>query len=97
MPSLELTCPSCGKVNTAAPCLRCGCDLAPLFAIRREAEGALGSAAEHLRRGAAHEALADAERSWNLRHSAKAARVACLASVALRDFAALAEWRSRDR
>jgi hypothetical protein len=95
VPALEIACPSCGKTNAAAPCQRCGCDLAPLFAIRREAAHALGAAAQHLRNGAPREALDDAWRSWNLRRSAEAVRVACLASIALGDLDSLVEWRNR--
>lgn len=95
MPASEIACPSCGKTNTIAPCQRCGCDLAPLFAIRREAASALGAAARHLRKGAAQEAREEAWRSWDLRHSAEAVRVACLASIALGDPDGLAEWRNR--
>jgi hypothetical protein len=95
MPALEIACPSCGKTNAAAPCQRCGCDLAPLFAIRRAAETALGSAAQHLRKGAAREALADAGRSWDLRNSVEAVHLACLASIVLGDMHELGEWRNR--
>ena len=95
MPASELACPSCGKTNTAAPCQRCGCDLAPLFAICREAASALEAAARHLRNGAAQEARDEAWRSWDLRHSAEAVRVACLASISLRDLDGLLEWRNR--
>src|SRR5580700_274993 len=97
MPASELACPSCGKINAAAPCQRCGCDLAPLFAIGCAAATALVAAAQHLRQGPAREALDDAGRSSDLRRSAEPVHVACLASIALGDLDGLVEWRNRGR
>lgn len=90
-----LSCPSCGKVNLAAPCQRCGCDLAPLFAIRQAARARLASAAESLRQGEAVAAHEYAGQSWGLRHSSEAARLAFLACIVMREFDAALLWRRR--
>ena len=91
----SVLCPSCGKVNNTAPCQRCGCDLAPLFAIDLAAQARLASAAASLRDGEALAAHEHAGQSWELRHSSEAARVAFLACVAMEEFDAALLWRRR--
>ena len=88
-------CPSCGKASPSAPCPRCGCDTAPLFAILEAARGRIAAAAASLRHGYPAEAREQAGESWNLRHTREAARLAFLACVAMEDFDWAAVWRHR--
>ena len=91
----EIVCPSCAKANESAPCRRCGCDLSSLFAIDRAAGIELAAAAKCLRTGKAADARNHAARSWQLRHTLVAARLAFLACVALADSAAARYWCCR--
>jgi len=92
---MEIVCPSCGKANQSTPCGRCGCDLSPLFAVYGAAEFELRVAGKCLRSGNLDEAREHAAKSWELRHSPEAARLAFLACIALDDFASARLWRQR--
>ncbi|MDB6152185.1 MAG: hypothetical protein JWL90_638 [Chthoniobacteraceae bacterium] len=92
---MEISCPSCGKLNQASPCLRCGCDLATLFNLRHAAEQALAEATRFLREGEMADAYGQASRSWELRHSAPAAQLAFLAAIGMADFPGALKWRER--
>ncbi|MES2569076.1 MAG: hypothetical protein V4710_03360 [Verrucomicrobiota bacterium] len=92
---MEITCPSCGKLNRETPCQRCGCELNALFELSHAANEAVAEAAHALRRGQADAALENARRSWQLRHGKEAARIAFLASLALADFPGALLWRNR--
>jgi hypothetical protein len=89
---MEIVCPSCGKANQSTPCLRCGCELSQLFAVCRAAEFELRIAGKCLRFGNVDEAREHAAHSWELHHSAEAARLAFLACIALGDFARSRLW-----
>lgn len=94
---MELTCPACRKLNTLAAdsreCGRCGCDLDQLAHIATAARRYRQEAMQCLRAGDWPAALAQAERSWELRHTREAAQVACLAAAASRQGSALKQWR----
>jgi hypothetical protein len=95
---MEFACPACGKTNdlrTAAACSRCACDLTALAAIIGGAIWHLKAAAREIRAKEWRAALAHAERSWALRHSPRAAQLACLASLALREGGEALRWRGR--
>jgi hypothetical protein len=83
---MDITCPSCGKMNQSTPCLRCGCDLSPLLAVCRAAQVELSVAAKYLRSGSLQEARWHAARSWELYRTPEAARLAFLACLASGDF-----------
>jgi len=94
----DLDCPACRKPNpldSSAPCVRCEADLNPvrhvmLAAIR---ERDLGHAAlQHQEWRAAH---AHASRSWALRHSTAAARLAFCAAMADPGLGDPATWLAR--
>jgi len=95
---MEITCPACGKTSdlrAATACSRCGCDLGPLARIVAGAGWHLQAAAGELRAEDWAAALKHARQSWFLRHSARAARVACLAAAVLGDTRAALSWRRR--
>jgi hypothetical protein len=69
--------------------------LTPLFAICGGAELALQVAGQNLRSGQFGKAREHAARSWKLRHTSEAARLAFLACIGLNDFASIRLWRSR--
>lgn len=97
---MQIPCPACRKVNEIrnvddAECVRCGCDLSTLVAVTQAAQWDLSEAAKRLRSGNAEDALAFAERSWQLKFSLPAARLAALAAAASGDIALLVQWRRR--
>jgi hypothetical protein len=95
---MQLTCPACGKLTdlgTTPSCPRCSCDLAPLAACLQAAHWHLGVAKAELKSGHWPAAAEQAEESWRLRHSAAAARIGCLAAVALADTPAALRWFRR--
>jgi len=95
---MEIACPACGKINdlrTAAACPRCACDLTVLATIISCAVWHLKAAARELRAGKWRTALAHARRSWELRHSPRAAQLACLAAAALHEGSEALRWRRR--
>jgi hypothetical protein len=93
---MSLTCPICKKPNQAGPvCQRCACDLSALHAIRHAAQVCLGRARRCLHNQQWIEALAEAERSWELVHSTQAARCAFVVAGAAGNTAAALRWRER--
>ena len=95
---MEISCPACGKASDlrqAAACPRCGCDLAPLARVITGAVWHLQAAAGELRAREWAAALKHAERSWSLRHSPRAARLAWLAALALGETQTALHWRQR--
>jgi hypothetical protein len=92
-----LTCPACRKCNETNDdvCARCGCDLTALRAIAAIAARFVSLAAASLRQGQPGDALRFAERSWRLRRTPEAARVAFLASAANGQMAAALHWQKR--
>ena len=89
-----LKCPACGKVNGLEEkiCSRCTCDLETLAMIIRMADWYRDQASTRLQAADGPGALAKALNSWDLRHSAEAARLAFLASLLNHDFAAATHW-----
>ncbi len=96
---MQLACPACGKRNDletgGTQCPRCGSDLADLARISIAAGWHLAIAARCLRHQDSTAALAHAEQSWSLRHSAFSARLAFLAAAALGDAERALLWRHR--
>ncbi len=95
---MKIQCPACGKQHeTDIPdaCARCGCNLSALGEILAAAASQLSQAKTGLQQGAWAEALAHAQRSWQLVHTSYSARVACLATAAMGDTVRLARWRRR--
>jgi hypothetical protein len=92
---MEISCPACGKtsdLHATSSCSRCGCDLGPLALIIVGAAWHLQMAAAELRAGDWEAALEHAQRSWSLHHSPRAARLACLAAVALGETRDALSW-----
>lgn len=92
---MQLECPACGKANeldSSSTCERCGSDLSRLRGVLLSASWHLCAAAERVRSGAWQEALTHAERSWKLRNSAEAARLAFLLCAALGHSGRAARW-----
>lgn len=93
---MEVRCPSCRKVNEdLAECRRCGCELSVLLAIAGASVAQAARAEACLCAHDAGEALRAAVRSWELKHNARAARVAFLASVAAGEFEQACAWHRR--
>ena len=102
---MRIQCPACGKQNeidSSDPsddpsdlCARCGCDLSALREIQAAAADHLSLAKKGLQEGAWAEALAHAQRSWQLVHASHSARVACLGAAAMGDSVRLVRWRAR--
>jgi hypothetical protein len=91
---MEITCPACNKDGqTEAACSRCGCDLTRLHAVVHAASAAVSAARAALGRADWPEALAQAQTSWQLLHTANAARAAFLAAAVLGETAAALRWR----
>ena len=93
-------CPVCKKENESrgnSVCRRCGGDLSPLQSVIQAATWHLAMAADRLRGMDWHEAFNHAERSWKVRHSLDAARLAFLASSALGDSRSAARWSESAR
>ena len=91
---MNIICPACGKRNGLENkiCSRCSCELEELAAILRLAAAYCHEAAACLRLADGPGALAKALNSWDLRHSAEAARLAFLASLLNHDFTAATHW-----
>jgi len=91
-----LTCLACNKPNqTTAACARCGCDLSELQAIVKAAAVWLAQAQTSLQVQDWAGALEQATQSWQLCHSAEAARLAFLAASADGQTSVALEWRHR--
>jgi len=92
---MQITCPACGKKSDTETCPRCNAELGTLRAIRAAAAAHLAAAQAKLSECAWDAALTHAQDSWSLLHTPQSARLACLATAALGDVTALAQWRSR--
>jgi len=90
---MGITCPACGKMNEGVmECRRCGCELAILQKITGAAEASLFDGKKSLASGDAAAALYQAKKSWQLKKSPEAARLAFLASLASGDFTQAGRW-----
>ena len=86
-------CPACKKINSdPGLCERCGCDLWPLGEILRAAEFELQIGTEKLKKGAGDQALGHAKKSWFLRKSDAAAKLAFLACMFSGEFKEARVW-----
>ena len=93
---MSVTCPACNKANqTGAACSRCGCDLVQLQRILEAAASLTLQARRSLENHAWSDALAHAERSWDLFHSADAAAMAFVAAGGLGDTSGALQWHAR--
>jgi len=92
-----IKCPACGKENDGArECTRCGCELHILEKISRLAERELMRGKESLVNGAVVDAMSYAGRSWYLKKSPEAARLAFLSALAAGDFEQASRWYARN-
>jgi hypothetical protein len=95
---MPLTCPACKKASQSGPvCERCGCELSALHAVQFAAGVCLNLAHHYVSYRLWAEALEAAERSWQLQHSAEAARCAFLVAGALGNTPAALLWHQRAR
>ena len=93
---MAITCPACNKAGqTDATCQRCGCDLARLHEIVDAAAGRLVRAHAALAARDWRGALAEAECSWGLLHTAESAQLAWVAAAAAGDTPRALRWRGR--
>lgn len=95
---MEIQCPSCKKINPDSPeCVRCGCELELLKTILQAAEKEVSLGMEKLETGNAGEALDHATRSWHLKKTTNAARLAFLANVAEKRYEDALQWHCRNK
>lgn len=93
---MEIQCPSCKKTNSdSSVCVRCGCELQTLQTILQAAENEITIGRSKLRSGNPRGALSHALRSWHLKNSPEAARLAFLAHVSERRFNEALGWYYR--
>lgn len=92
---MEIQCPSCKKTNSDSPtCVRCGCELQTLQAILQAAESEISIGRNKLRMGNPLDALNHALRSWRLKNSPEAAKLAFLAHVSEKRYKEALMWYS---
>jgi hypothetical protein len=95
---MEISCPACGKTSdlrATTSCSRCGCDLGPLARIIAAALWHLQAASGALRAEDWEAAFEHAQQAWSLHHCPRAARLACLAAMALGETRDALSWRRR--
>lgn len=93
---MEIQCPSCKKTNEAATsCIRCSCELQTLRTIMQTARGEIAIGRNKLRRGNHRDALKHALRSWHLKNTPEAAKLAFLAHVSERRYEEALKWYGR--
>lgn len=93
---MEIQCPSCKKTNSdSASCTRCGCELRVLQELLQAAEREIALGKNELRGGKPVIALNHAVRSWQLKNSPEAAKLAFLATICERRFEEALKWYSR--
>jgi hypothetical protein len=93
---MEIVCPACGKKSDDAPeCPRCGCELSTLAMIIRAAMQELAVGRKSFLEGDFQSALHHAGKSWRLKKSPEAARLAFLSALSLNDFTNLKRWYAR--
>jgi len=93
---MEIGCPACGKISHAdSECSRCGCDLSALRRVLESARSELEISMKKLRDQDCPGALEHARRSWLLKKSKDAARLAFLASISVKDFSGATGWYIR--
>jgi len=90
--SVAIRCPVCRADNHEGPaCRRCRADLALLFRLEGQREGALERARRHAQAGEATAALHEARRANHLRQGEDSRRLLALGHLLARDFARA--WR----
>ena len=93
----SIICPAFGKENNdEMECPRCGCELSILEMISRMAEKELFLSKESLVNGDIPAAVYHAGKSWHLKKSPEAARLAFLSALATGDFEQAGRWYLRD-
>jgi len=93
---MNITCPACGKKSEdARDCPRCGCELYILEMITRAAARELFLGRESFLSGDMQTAMHHAGKSWYLKKSPEAARLAFLSALAVNDLAQIARWYAR--
>jgi len=91
-----IICPACGKESDSVKeCPRCGCELFILEMISRTAEQELFVGKESLVNGDIPAAIHHAGKSWHLKKSFEAARLAFLSALAAGDFKEAGRWYVR--
>ena len=91
-----ITCPACGKENDGEmECPRCGCELSILEMISRTADKELFMGKESLVNGDIPAAIHHAGKSWHLKKSPEAARLAFLSALATGNFEQAGRWYVR--
>ncbi len=91
-----IACPACGKKSEdARDCPRCGCELSILEMITRAAAQELVTGRKNFLAGDMQSALYHAGKSWYLKKSPEAARLASLSALAANDLTLVGRWYAR--
>lgn len=92
---MEIQCPSCKKTNSnSSTCVRCGCELQTLQTILLAAESEISIGRNKLRMGNHQDAFNHALRSWHLKNSPGAAKLAFLAHISGKRYEEALTWYS---
>ncbi len=93
---MTISCPACGKKSEdERECPRCGCELSILEMISRAAARELFEGREYFLAGDMPSAIHHAGKSWYLKKSPEAARLAFLAALSARDSQQVERWYAR--
>jgi hypothetical protein len=93
---MAIACPACGKKSEdVRECPRCGCELSILEMITRAAARELFIGRESFLAGDMQSASYHAGKSWHLKKSPEAARVAFLSALSTGDSAQVDRWYAR--
>lgn len=90
---MEIQCPSCKKTNSdSSTCVRCGCELQALRTLLQAAKYEIATGRNKLCMRNSSEALNHAIRSWHLKNSPEAAKLAFLSHISERRFEEALTW-----
>jgi len=93
---MTIICPACGKKNEdVRECPRCGCELSILEKVNRAAARELLMGRESFLGGDMQTAMHHAGKSWYLKKSPEAARLAFLSALAANDLVQVGRWYAR--
>lgn len=93
-----MICPACSKsVDQESQCPRCGTDLSECFALSEKINSTLNRAVWDLKTDRFESSLKNAKKSYDLRHSSIAAKVAFVSLLLNSDCNSLKTWWFRAR
>lgn len=102
---MEIKCPSCRKINRydnntcsdKKQCKRCGGDVSRLFTVLQTAKNKINQSMKSFLCKDPDTALILAKESWELKHSAQAAKLIFFSCVAKNEYELAYSWYLRSR